>query len=168
MTKGLLLLAWLTAVWVALWGQLTWANLLGGLVVALAVVRLAPAHPETAPYRFRPLHALVLAGYFFWKLVQASVFLAWEVITPANRINAAVVAIPMLCRSPAMLTFVGSMVSLVPGTITIDADAEAGELYVHILHLGTVEGFRAEVRRLEVLTLRAFPQPAEVLTAEVR
>lgn len=168
MTKGLLLVVWLTTVWVALWGELTWANLLGGLVVALGVVRLAPPHPQTAPYRLRPLAGLGLAGFFLWKLVQASLFLAWEVITPANRINAAVVAVPMLCRSPAMLTFVGSMVSLIPGTITIEADAEAGELYVHILHLGTVEGFRAEIRRLELLALRAFPQPAEVLTGEVK
>lgn len=168
MTKSLLLLAWLAAVWVALWGELTWANLLGGLVVAAAVVALVPAQPQRAAYRFRPLAGLKLLFYFAWKLVEAALFLAWEVITPTNRVNAAVVAAPMRTRSPALLTFVGSLVSLTPGTVTIEADSEEGILYVHILHLGTPEGFRAEISRLERLALDAFPQPDRMMTERGR
>lgn len=166
MTKRALLVTWLTAVWVALWGELNWANLLGGLVVALVVMVLVPAQPQNAPYRFRPLAGLKLLAYFSWKLVEASLFLTWEVVTPTNRVNAAVVMVPMRTRSPALLTFVGSLVSLIPGTVTIEADAQAGALQVHILHLGTVEEFRAEIGRLERLALDAFPQPDELMTRE--
>ena len=74
--------------------------------------------------------------------------------------------VPMRSRSPALLTFVGSLVSLIPGTLTIEADAKAGALQVHILHLGTVEEFRAEIGRLERLALDAFPQPDELMTEE--
>ena len=44
MSASLLLVGWLTVVWVGLWGSLTAANVLGGLVVAAgtpeAVVQL--------------------------------------------------------------------------------------------------------------------------------
>ncbi len=151
-------IAWLTLVWIALWEDLTWANTLGGVLVALAVMRAIPARPATARHGVRPWALLKLSIYFLWRLAQASVLLAWEIVTPRNRINAAVVAVPLASRSPGIVTLVANMVSLTPGTLTLEVDEETMTIFIHVLHLETVEAMRREVLYFEELAMAAFPR----------
>lgn len=157
MTHRIITTTWLTAVWVMLWESLTWANVLGGMAVALLVVWMIPAHRQEFHMGFRPFAAVRLLGYFTWKLVEASGRLTWEIFTPRNHVNAAVVSVPLQCRIPGVATVVANMVSLTPGTVTIDIDEDEMVLFIHVLHLRTVEEERAEVLRLESMTLAAFP-----------
>ena len=156
-------LVWLTAVWMMLWESLTWANVLGGLIVAALVMVSVPSHKPETPVGFRPVAALRLLGYFLWKLVEASARLTWEIFTPRNKINAAVVCVPLRSRVPGIVTAVANMVSLTPGSVTIEVDTDEMVLYIHVLHLTTLEQEREAVRYLETLTLAAFP-PAEPVT----
>lgn len=158
MMRRLTSVVWLAAVWVALWEDLTWANTLGGVAAGLVVIWAVPLSGTDFDRRVRPLHLLKLVAYFWWKLVEASVILAWEVLTPRNRINAAVVAIPLITRSSGIATLVANMVSLTPGTLTLDVDPDTMTLFVHVLHLESVGTSRAEVLRLERLAVAAFPR----------
>jgi multicomponent Na+:H+ antiporter subunit E len=157
MSRGVIIVVWLTAVWLALWESLSWANVLGGLVVALAVVALLPPNHPGAGVGFRPLAALTLFFYFDWKLIQASAIVAWEVITPRTRINPAVVSVHLRSRLPGIATAVASMVSLTPGTLTLEVDEETMTLYIHVLHFRSIEATRESVEMLERLTVAAFP-----------
>ena len=155
--KRLVSLAWLTLVWVTLWGSVTWANLLGGAVVALAVVYLVPSRDSTTSVGFRPLAALWLLVYFSWELVKASALLAWEVITPRMRVSAAVISVRLTSGLPGSITTVANLVSLTPGTVTLEVDEQARTLFIHVLHLQTVAKARHSVLKLESLVLDAFP-----------
>lgn len=151
------LLGWLLGVWLALWGDVSVANLLSGLLVGGALVVLLPRGGPQRGGPIRPLHALVFLAYFHYKLFEASFVVAWEVITPRNEdINLAIVAIPVTGASPAVTTIVANAVSLTPGTLTLEVREDPTTLYVHVLHLRTVEEVRRDVLRLEVLALRAF------------
>lgn len=153
-------LVWLTAVWVMLWESLSWANVLGGLMVATLVMASVPSHKVETPVGFRPVAAIRLLGYFLWKLVEASARLTWEIFTPRNKINAAVVCVPLRSRVPGIVTVVANMVSLTPGSVTIEVDTDEMILFIHVLHLTTLDQEREAVRYLESLTLAAFP-PSE-------
>jgi multicomponent Na+:H+ antiporter subunit E len=166
MHRGVTLI-WLTAVWVMLWESLTWANTLGGVVVAAVVAAMVPSHRVETRVGFRPLPALKLLGYFLWKLVEASAKLSWEIFTPRNRINAAVISVPLTSRVPGIVTGVANMVSLTPGTVTVDIDEETMTLFMHVLHLRSVEEERAAVLYLETLTLAAFPPAVGSRTGDV-
>jgi multicomponent Na+:H+ antiporter subunit E len=152
---------WLTAVWVALWGDVTFANVAAGAAVALAVTVLLPATGDrgrttTEDAEVHVLAALHFAGWFAWRLVEANVIVAWEVLTPRNRINEGVVAVPLHQCSDGLTTLVASCVSLTPGTLVLDVDRDPLVLYVHVLHLRTIEEVRVEVETLERLAIRAF------------
>lgn len=149
--------AWLTLVWIALWEELTWANIIGGVLAALTVLWVLPIRPAGARHGVRPQALALLSLYFLWKLAEASALLAWEVVTPRNRINAAIVAVPLRSRSPGIVTMVANMVSLTPGTLTLEVDEETTTIYIHVLHLETVEAMRGEVLYLEELAMAAFP-----------
>ena len=161
MTRTLPRLVALVAIWVALWQDISVANVVSGTLVAAALLLLFRARTDQPPWPIRPLHAARFAAHFVWKLVQASVVVAWEVATPRNSINEGIVAVPIAGPSPGLVTLVANAISLTPGTLTIDADLDPPVLYVHVLHLGDVSALREEVLRLERLAIAAFA-PNEV------
>jgi multicomponent Na+:H+ antiporter subunit E len=150
----------LVALWLALWGTVTTANVLSGLVVAVAVQLLPDPYHPGGRLSFRPLAALRFGGWFLWKLVEASVVVAREVVTPQDRINTGVVEVPLIGASDALVTLVANTVGLTPGSITVEVERDPPTLFVHALHVHTVEEVRADIHRLEVLAIRAFGSAA--------
>lgn len=164
MKRHLLPGLWLVIVWVALWEEISVANLVGGgLAASLALVisRRSPID-EGERGRFRPLAAARFLVWFAWKLVEASAIVAWEVATPTNDINEGIVAVPLRGPSRIVTAVVANAITLTPGTLTIEVRTDPTILYVHVLHLRAIEEVRVEVRHLERLAIRAFGADAAV------
>ena len=168
MSVRLLVGAWLVLVWVALWEGASPANLLSGAVVAVALLAMFPLRGTTAPGRFRPLWALRFLAYFLIKLVEANAVVAWEVVTPRNRINEGIVAVPVTGASDVLVSVVANAISLTPGTLTIEVGTDPHILYVHVLHLHDIDAVRRDVTRLERYVLRAFGSDEAVAEVERR
>lgn len=164
----LLMIMWLTVVWVALWEDLSVANLLAGLTLAAVLATLFPLSDPGVPGTMRPVAAAHFALYFAWKLVEASLVLAWEVMTPRNRINQGIVAVPIQGISDSLTTLVANAISLTPGTLTIEIRRRPTVLYVHVLHLHDIEAVRRDVQYLEVLAIRGFGSARAVDLAEAQ
>ena len=152
---------WLIALWVLLWGDLSVANVLSGFVVALAVLafarvpRLTKRGNDLAP-RVRPFALLFFIGFVFVELVKSNLILAWEIITPGTRINNGVVAVPLRTSQPITMMVVANVITLTPGTMTIEAKGDPAVLYVNVLFLHDVEAVRRDLLRFEELAVRAF------------
>lgn len=169
MRRRLPLIVWLTLLWVALWRDVTIANVAGGLVVAVVVTNgsSTPVDPRFG-HRVRPLALLRFLAYFTWKLLEANLVLAREVVTPTNDINTGIVAVPMRDDSSLVVTIVANAVSLTPGTLTLEVRREPDPvLYVHVLHLHDLDDARAEVERMAERARAAFQRtPLEREAAE--
>lgn len=162
----LLHICWLVAVWVVLWSDVTVANLLSGVVVALAVTMVTDTTRD-GELLFRPLRAAHFALYFAYKLVEASVIVTLTVIAPANRTRAGIVAVPLTSCPDALVTLIADTISLTPGTLTLEVRRDPLVLYVHVLHVHDVEQVRRDVRKLEVLAVRAFGNREALATLTV-
>ncbi|MEZ5247511.1 MAG: Na+/H+ antiporter subunit E [Acidimicrobiales bacterium] len=158
MRHRLVLLLWLTLAWVALWRDLSVANTVSGLLVAGAVVWLFPPADETR-LRVRPLALLRFVAATAGSIVRANLVVAWEVVTPKNRINEGVVAVELASNDAVVITLVSHAIILAPGTMVIDIDKGTDDrptmLYVHVLHLRGIDEVRDEVLQLEKLALAA-------------
>ncbi len=168
MTVRLLAGAWVVVVWLALWGGVSAANVCSGAVVAVLLLWLFPLRSSTRPGRFRLVWALRLLGYFLVKLVEANAVVAWEVVTPRNRIVEGIVAVPVTSASDVLVSVVANAISLTPGTLTIEVGTDPHVLYVHVLHLHDIDAVRRDVTRLERYVLRAFGSEEAVLEVERR
>lgn len=164
--RELAMVGWLLAVWLFLWEDLSFANVLAGLALGSLLVVLFPMRPRGIPGAFRPLAAARFAGFFAWKLVEASMIVAWEVMTPQNRINEGIVAVPIRGVSETLTTLVANAISLTPGTLTLEVRHQPPVLYVHVLHLEDIDAVRHDVQYLEVLAIRAFGSSAAIAAAE--
>ncbi|WP_162453161.1 Na+/H+ antiporter subunit E [Phytoactinopolyspora mesophila] len=98
---------------------------------------------------------LVFVGYFAYALVVASLWVAWDVLTPRQRLRAGIVAMPMQGRTPMEMTLMANLVSLTPGTLSVTINAEPNVLYVHGMYQDDAEAFRQELQDFERRMLSA-------------
>jgi len=158
MMSRLFLPAWLLVTWLALWRDVSPANVLSGIAVAAGVVFLFPPQRQDG-LRIRPIPLLRFMATTVTSIVKANFIVAWEVITPKNVINEGVVAVDLASNHPVVITLISHAVILAPGTMVIDIDKGEGDrptkLFVHVLHLRSVEAVREEVLQLEKLALAA-------------
>ena len=153
------LLVWVTALWVMLWGNVSTANVVSGLAVAVTVLAISQVSSRSGTGtsgRISPLAALHFAGFFVYKLVEANVFLAWEIVTPKNRINTGVVAVPLRTESNLATMIVANVITLTPGSLVLEAVGSPPVLYVNVLHLHDLDRVRSDLLYIEELSVRAF------------
>lgn len=152
---------WLTLVWLLLWGDISWANVVSGLAVGAFIV-FAPPRGQRHDYdpENRPLLNIVAAVRFvlvvLWKLVQSNLYLAWEIITPGTRITKGIIAVPLRTDSPMAMLAVSDVITITPGTIVVDVSTNPTVLYVHVLHLHDLDRVRQDLIDLEDLFVEAF------------
>ncbi len=153
-------LVWFTLLWVLLWGNLSFANVVTGLLVAVGVLLLArsPARRRFAgdTARIRPLATLWFGCFVLYKLVEANIILAWEIVTPRNKIHTGVIAVPLRTESELAMLVVSTVITLTPGTVTIDVKGSPPVLYVNVLHLHDLDKVRADMLDIEERSVRAF------------
>lgn len=167
MTRDAIHLLWVTALWVALWGDVTAGNVIAGLLVGGALVAAFPRARSPLRSRVRPLPTIRFVGSFVHKFLEANAIVAWEVITPDNEsVNEAIVAVPLTGVSDGIVTMVANAISLTPGTLVVEIDKDPTILYVHVLHLRDVEQVRRDVLALELLAVRAFGTDDAIAAAE--
>lgn len=150
-------------VWLALWGEVTVANLVSGvLVVALIGLMIRPVPRR---HTLNPLSLLRLLAVFVWRLVSSSATVVLAVLAPTPaRLRSGVVGVSLSQHSRLVATIVADAISLTPGTLTLDARYPDDEdspgaappvLYIHVLGLADPEDIRADVQHLEHLVVSA-------------
>ncbi|WP_433783867.1 Na+/H+ antiporter subunit E [Actinomycetospora sp. CA-101289] len=172
-TAGLLRRAvpvvWLVVVWVLLWGTFSWANVLGGLAVALVVLLVFPL--PSAPGRGwpRPVPALRVIGRFVADLVVSSLQVAaqsLQAVRPGRDIRSSVVAVQLASSSEFVMAMVTEVLTLVPGSVVIEARPDERMLYAHVLGAddeAAVAAFREQVAQLEADIVAALGRPSAPL-----
>jgi len=155
MPRRLLTLALLVGAWCALWGTVSVANVLAGIVVAVTVTLVAGVEPGHGRIRLLPL------ARFVWlvavDLVVSTVSVAWEILTPTDYTDEAIIAVDTQVESRAHLLMLVVAITVTPGTAVVDSDDDTGRLYLHLLHADRADEIVEHVRRLADLGCRAFP-----------
>lgn len=161
----LVALTWLVFVWNLLWGGFSWGNVIGGLLVALTVLAVFPLPPVTFRGRVRPVRVLAFLLRFVADLVTASARVAWLAVRPAPPPRSAIIAVPLRVRSDLNLALTAEALTLVPGSLIVEADPRTGTLYVHVLGLRgpqDVAPARRSVLQLEARIVAAIGSAAEL------
>jgi multicomponent Na+:H+ antiporter subunit E len=136
----------LALAWAALQGEVTLANLLVGYVVGYAVLALlAMGRVMPSTLVSRTAHAVGLAAFFAWELVLANFRVAADVLR-GNRIEPAVVAIPLDVKSDGEILLLSMLINITPGSVTIDLSDDRQTLYVHVMHMKSADETRRDIK----------------------
>lgn len=148
----------LTAVWILLWGNISWANVLGGLAIACLVLLVFPLPRLVTGVRVRPWPLLVLVARFHRDLFVATWQVAAAAVLRGPQTTGRIIAVQLRARDQLLQTITAEMVALVPGTVVIDLDSADRTLLVHALDVDTeaeVEAVRRQIHEQEERVLRA-------------
>lgn len=131
-------LLWLTVLWLLLWGDVSPWLVLSGVLVAVAVSLTFPLPPVALGIRVRPWRMLRMLTLFLLDIVRASVQVS-AVVLRRRPVRNSIVGLRLRSESDFVLTGVGAMLSLVPGSIVVEARRSTHTLYLHVLDAQTEE-----------------------------
>jgi len=140
----------LTLVWMALWGSASLIVILLGIAVGALILLLFPLPTMYFRFGLHPWRMLVLLARFLWDVVVASVQVSWLAIRPRLP-RPQVTTVQLASDSDLLEALTALAVSLVPGSLIIDADSQDRTLTIHVLDPGTqtMESFAEQVRAQE-------------------
>ena len=155
---------WLTFVWVLLWGEITWANILVGVVLAVLVMVLLPLPRVPVEGRIHPFAALHIVFTLVVNFLISSAQVAWAAIRPGPPPLGAVVRVHMAIKSDLVLTLAIDYINLIPGTMVVEIDHLRRMLYIHIFDVrrqSQIDSFFRQMAYVERQFIKAFERDSE-------
>jgi multicomponent Na+:H+ antiporter subunit E len=143
MLAGNLLLA---LVWVAMSGEFSLTNLVIGVVFGYFILLLSQRALGPSPYFRKAGQAVRFAAFYLYELVRANLRVAYDVITPTHQTDPGIVAIPLDARTDTEITLLANLITMTPGSLSIDVSDDRRVLYVHTMFVGDPEAFRRTIK----------------------
>ncbi|PEN14841.1 sodium:proton antiporter [Longibacter salinarum] len=140
----------LAAAWAAVNGSFSAATLAVGFVLGYLVVLIARPVLGPSAYYWGLWRVLAFLTYYVWELVWSSIRVAIDVLNPRLKVRPAVVRVPLIIRSDVEVTLLANLISLTPGTLSLDVEGGNTALYIHAMDVDEPDRLRQEIRdRLE-------------------
>ena len=84
---------------------------------------------------------MVFMVYYLKELVVSSLFVAWDIITPKDYMNPGIVEVPVDLKTDTAIISLANLISMTPGSLTLDMTPDKKKIYVHVMYLYNKEEF---------------------------
>ena len=136
----------LALLWAMANGEVTLLTLGSGFLVGMLVLHLVGPVLGDSRYAVRFLRAIALAAFFLRELLLSSVRVAIDVLRPTFTMRPAIIQVPLDVHDDVQITLLANLISLTPGTLSIDVSDDKSNLYVHAMYGDDPD---AEVQRIK-------------------
>ncbi|SHE56116.1 multisubunit sodium/proton antiporter, MrpE subunit (TC 2.A.63.1) [Modicisalibacter ilicicola DSM 19980] len=143
--------------WIVLTGDFSGRNLLAGLFFGyLALALIQSQVPVLDGYAQRLPLVIRFIGFFIKELVMANFQVSYDIVTPPWHMKPGVIAMPLKAQTEFEITFVANLISLTPGTLSLDVSDDRRVLYIHAMFLHDEAEVRRSLAKLEHRALELF------------
>ena len=136
----------LTAFWLALSGSVTVLNIALGILVSAAALSVLRGQLPEVDFRIRPLAAVMLFLLFMKELFRSAGRVARLVLSRNPDISPDIVIVPVSLTRDVELTLLSNLITLTPGTLTVDVTEDRRALIVHALEADDQDAVRRDIR----------------------
>jgi len=144
--NGLLLNILLAAVWVFLTGELNFQNFVEGFVIGFAIIFVTKNVTSTSSYLRKIPKIIEFVFYFIYELILANIKVTVDILTPKHRMTPAIIAVPLTIDKNFEITLLANLITLTPGTLSLDLSSDKKILYVHSMYVDDPEKFRDSIK----------------------
>ncbi|MDR9455970.1 MAG: Na+/H+ antiporter subunit E [Salegentibacter sp.] len=131
----------LTFIWVALTGDFAFNNYIFGFVLSFFILWITSKDKRKYNYFTLVPKLISFVFYFLFELVKANLQVAYEVSTPNLKMKPGIVMVPLDIQSDIGITLLANMISLTPGTLSLDVSNDKKVLFVHAMYITDREEF---------------------------
>jgi multicomponent Na+:H+ antiporter subunit E len=133
MTSLFLINILLALAWGAVTGSFSELNLAFGFVLGLGALYLIREQVGTSAYFQRVGRAFGLAFMFVYELVLSAWRVTMIVLRPKIELQPGIIAFPLTVDRDFEITMLANLITLTPGTLSVDVSEDRKILYVHCI-----------------------------------
>ncbi len=143
----------LAVIWAIALGPMTPLNLVVGFVVGYLMLALAwrlglnyRDDQKNTNYFRRVFQVMSFLVFFTREMIIANVQMAYYTLSPLSRLRPGIVVIPIEGMSNLEITTLANLITLTPGTLSLDVSDDHTQLMVHCMDASDPEKIVAEIR----------------------
>lgn len=142
----LLLNVLLALAWSALMGNFDPPYLVFGFVLGYLILWLFYQKSPTPKY-FREVPLVIeFVIFFLWEVFLSNIRLTITILSPKMNLRPAVVAVPLDLKSEVGIVILSHMITLTPGTLSLDISSNRHTIYVHVYDLDDPNKFVERIK----------------------
>jgi multicomponent Na+:H+ antiporter subunit E len=135
----------LALIWTAITGSFSFANLVFGFVLAAFAIYLVRSETRAQHYFSRTWRILSLAWLFIVELVKSAVKVAITVMSPNMELKPGFITYPLKVDRDLEITLLANLITLTPGTLSVDVSEDRKQLFIHALDCSDPESIRDDI-----------------------
>lgn len=105
-------------------------------------------------YAMRLEAGVIFISWFTYQVFRASLDVAKIVLNPRRQIESAIVPVFLQTRDKRLITLIGCLFTLTPGTLAVDYWPDTGEMFVHVLDIHSIESAADSIAAIERRLMR--------------
>lgn len=136
----------LALIWALMIGKVTPSTLTTGFIFGyLVLLLLQPSGRRSSYFRKVPQTAAFLI-WFIKEVIVSNLRVAYDVVTPTHHARPGNLAIPLDVKTPAEITLLANLITLTPGTLSLDVSEDRKTLYIHAMFIDDPERLKREIK----------------------
>ena len=137
----------ISLLWALLTGEVSVRSLATGFVLGyFALTLLYPSVGKTNSYFQKSMLGIRFALFFTKELIVSSWRVAVDVIKPLPLMRPGVIGIPLDAETDLEITMLANLISLTPGTLSLDVSKDRKTLYIHAMYVLNPDDLRTEIK----------------------
>jgi len=137
----------LAFIWTFLSDSVTMAGFLFGYALGALFLYLFYVHAGKTFYLKKLWKSLVLLAVFFKEVISANLTVLRYVLSPLDHLNPGIIAMHVDFDTDFELVLLANMITLTPGTLTLEISTDNKTLFLHVLDSSDPEKLIAHIRR---------------------
>jgi multicomponent Na+:H+ antiporter subunit E len=136
----------LALIWAMLNGEINPANLIAGFVVGYLILFVARRALGPSSYFDKVSNLVLFAAFFLYEIVSSNLKVAHDVLTPKHSMTPRIIAIPLDAKTDAEITLLANLISLTPGSLSLDVSGDKMVIYVHVMYAEDAAAAKREIK----------------------
>jgi multicomponent Na+:H+ antiporter subunit E len=161
----------LAVIWMALQSSFTLIDLLVGFGLGFLVLGLTErvivdqlidlrqrgGVSQRRGYVRQTIRVIDFIGFGLWEILKANIGVAKIVLNPRRSFQPGIVAVPLEIQSDLGITVLANLITLTPGTVTLDISSDRRTIYMHVMDVGDVDALRESTKAYERRVMELLP-----------
>ncbi|WP_202927921.1 Na+/H+ antiporter subunit E [Cyclobacterium roseum] len=136
----------LSFIWLAVTGTFSFVNFVFGFLLSFFLLWLISRNSGENKYFHRGPKLIAFIFFFLYELIKANLQVAYDVVTPSYYMKPGIIKIPLSAKSDLEITLLANLITLTPGTLSLDVSDDRKVLYVHAMYVNDKEEFVAGIK----------------------